>query len=56
MSFISSGYNNIAWLFITCAEQWIETYKNYFKSMLGIDKGEAHSEIKNLILKLDNLT
>ncbi|MDT3959308.1 hypothetical protein [Staphylococcus kloosii] len=41
---------------IASSEQWIETYENYFKSMLGIDKGEAHSEIKNLILKLDSLT
>lgn len=41
---------------IASSEQWIETYENYFKSMLGIDKGEAHNEIKNLILKLDNLT
>ena len=41
---------------IASSGQWIETYENYFKSMLGIDKGQAHSEVKNLILKLDHLT
>ncbi|MBF7016896.1 hypothetical protein [Staphylococcus durrellii] len=41
---------------IASSEEWVMTYEHYFKSMLGIAQGQEHNEIKNLILKMDNLT
>lgn len=41
---------------IASIQQWVATYEHYFKAMLGIEKGSEHTEVKNLILKLDDLT